>query len=198
MEFRRVLFRSGRLQLPGPGESGENTVPARKLPDICKSMPEGSNIEFVQDEQRMLVRSGRSRFTLSCLPSAEFPSVEDSPSDLQFSCAQQEINRLIDRTAFAMAQQEVRYYLNGMLWEVRPDHLRVVATDGHRMAMCTRPMTVNTEDTVQAILPRKGVMELSRLLDDSESGVDDSLRGKQSGLRKREAKFISRLVDGTV
>lgn len=186
----------GRLQLPVPGESGELTVPARKLLDICKSLPEGSNIEFVQDEQRMLVRSGRSRFTLSCLPAAEFPSVEDGPSDLQFSCAQQEIKRLIDRTAFAMAQQDVRYYLNGMLWEVRSDHLRVVATDGHRMAMCTRPMTVDTDDTVQAILPRKGVLELSRLLDDTESGVDVSLSANHIRLSTGEYTFTSKLVDG--
>src|SRR5690554_1619810 len=186
----------GRLQLPVPGESGELTVPARKLLDICKSLPEGSNIEFVQDEQRMLVRSGRSRFTLSSLPAAEFPSVEDGPSDLQFSCAQQEIKRLIDRTAFAMAQQDVRYYLNGMLWEVCPEHLRVVATDGHRMAMCTRPMVVNTEDTVQAILPRKGVLELSRLLDDTESGVDVSLSANHIRLGTGDYTFTSKLVDG--
>lgn len=186
----------GRLQLPVPGESGELTVPARKLLDICKSLPEGSSIEFIQDEQRMLVRSGRSRFTLSSLPAAEFPSVEDSPSDLQFSCAQQEIKRLIDRTAFAMAQQDVRYYLNGMLWEVCPEHLRVVATDGHRMAMCTRPMVVNTEDTVQAILPRKGVLELSRLLDDTESGVDVSLSANHIRLSTGEYTFTSKLVDG--
>jgi DNA polymerase III subunit beta len=186
----------GRLQLPIPGESGELTVPARKLLDICKSLPEGSNIEFIQDEQRMVVKSGRSRFTLSSLPSADFPNVEDGPSDLQFTCGQQDIKRLIERTAFAMAQQDVRYYLNGMLWEVRPDQLRVVATDGHRMAMCTRPMTVDSQDTVQAILPRKGVLELSRLLEDSEKGVDVSLSANHIRLSTGDYTFTSKLVDG--
>ncbi len=186
----------GRLQLSQAGESGELTLPARKLLDICKSLPEGSDIEFAQEEQRMVVRSGRSRFTLSCLPASDFPNVEDGPSDLQFSCAQQEIKRLIERTAFAMAQQDVRYYLNGMLWEVRADHLRVVATDGHRMAMCTRPVTVDTPDTIQAILPRKGVLELSRLLEESDQPVDVSLSANHIRMSTGDYTFTSKLVDG--
>src|SRR5690606_30313322 len=149
----------GRVQLEEAGESGEITVPARKLVDICRSLPDGSNIEFILEDSRMLVTSGRSRFTLSTLPASAFPNVEDYLGNLQFSCAQEEIKRLIERTAFAMAQQDVRYYLNGMLWEVRQDQLRVVATDGHRMAMCTRAVGVNTSEVIQAILPRKGVME---------------------------------------
>lgn len=186
----------GRLQLSQPGESGELTLPARKLLDICKSLPEGSDIEFTQEEQRMVVKSGRSRFTLSCLPASDFPYVEDGPSDLQFSCAQQEIKRLIERTAFAMAQQDVRYYLNGMLWEVRSDHLRVVATDGHRMAMCTRPVQVDTNETIQAILPRKGVLELSRLLEDSDKPVEVSLSANHIRMGTGDYTFTSKLVDG--
>ncbi len=144
----------GRITLEQPGQSGEITVPARKLVDICRSLPDGSAIEFTQDEARILVKSGRSRFTLSTLPASDFPNVEDAPGNLRFSCAQQEVKRLIERTAFAMAQQDVRYYLNGMLWEVRQDQLRVVATDGHRMAMCTRAVAVKTNEILQAILRR--------------------------------------------
>lgn len=186
----------GRVPVEQGGVAGEITVPARKLVDICKSLPDGSMIEFIQEEQRILVRSGRSRFTLSTLPASDFPNVEDAPGNLQFNCARQEIKRLIERTAFAMAQQDVRYYLNGMLWEVRQDQLRVVATDGHRMAMCTRAVAVNTTDTIQAILPRKGVLELSRLLDDSTDQVEVTLSANHIRVTSVDYTFTSKLVDG--
>lgn len=186
----------GRLSLSEASVDGEITVPARKLVDICRSLPDGSVIEFSEDEGRILVKSGRSRFTLSTLPAADFPNVEDSPGNLRFSCAQHEIKRLIERTAFAMAQQDVRYYLNGMLWEVRQDQLRVVATDGHRMAMCTRTFAINTTEVIQAILPRKGVLELSRLLDDSNAQVEIVLSGNHIRVTSSDYTFTSKLVDG--
>jgi DNA polymerase III subunit beta len=186
----------GRVHLEQAGESGEITVPARKLVDICRSLPDGSKIEFIQEDARIIVKSGRSRFTLSTLPASDFPNVEDSPGNLRFSCAQQEIKRLIERTAFAMAQQDVRYYLNGMLWEVRQDQLRVVATDGHRMAMCTRAIAVDTADVTQSILPRKGVLELSRLLDDSTAQVEVTLSGNHIRVTSVDYTFTSKLVDG--
>ncbi len=186
----------GRVHLDQAGEPGEITVPARKLVDICRSLPDGSKIEFLQEDTRIIVKSGRSRFTLSTLPASDFPNVEDSPGNLRFSCAQQEIKRLIERTAFAMAQQDVRYYLNGMLWEVRQDQLRVVATDGHRMAMCTRAIAVETADVTQAILPRKGVLELSRLLDDSTAQVEVTLSGNHIRVTSVDYTFTSKLVDG--
>lgn len=186
----------GRLQLETAGDSGEITVPARKLVDICRSLQDGVNIEFIVDDGRMIVKSGRSRFTLSTLPAGDFPNVEDAPGNLQFNCAQEEIKRLIERTAFAMAQQDVRYYLNGMLWEVRQDQLRVVATDGHRMAMCTRAVAVNTPDVIQAILPRKGVLELSRLLDDSNAQVEVTLSSNHIRVTSADYTFTSKLVDG--
>ncbi len=98
----------GRIGLEQPGQSGEITVPAKKLVDICRSLPDGSNIEFFQEDSRIIVKSGRSRFTLSTLPASDFPNVEDTPGNLRLSCAQQEIKRLIERTSFAMAQQDVR------------------------------------------------------------------------------------------
>ncbi|RYY77281.1 MAG: DNA polymerase III subunit beta [Gammaproteobacteria bacterium] len=186
----------GRVHLDQAGESGEITVPARKLVDICRSLPDSAKIEFFQEDSRVIVKSGRSRFTLSTLPASDFPNVEDSPGNLRFSCAQQEVKRLIERTAFAMAQQDVRYYLNGMLWEVRQDQLRVVATDGHRMAMCTRAIAVETPDVVQAILPRKGVLELSRLLEDSTAQVEVTLSGNHIRVTSMDYTFTSKLVDG--
>jgi DNA polymerase-3 subunit beta len=186
----------GRVQLDSPGVDGEVTVPARKFADIVRSLPEGADLELSEEEGRVLLKSGRSRFTLSTLPAADFPNVEDGPSDLQFSCQQGEIKRLIDRTAFAMAQQDVRYYLNGMLWEVKPNQLRVVATDGHRMAMCTRTVAVNVTEPVQAILPRKGVLELSRLMDEPEESVDVTLSANHIRVTSEGYTFTSKLVDG--
>src|SRR5690606_34702590 len=186
----------GRVDLEAPGLDGEVTVPARKFLDICRSLPDGSVIEIAEDDQRLILKSGRSRFTLSTLPASDFPNVEDGPGDLQFSCPQREVKHLIDSTAFAMAQQDVRYYLNGMLWEVQQDQLRVVATDGHRMAMCTRPAGVNTAESVQAILPRKGVMELSRLLTDTDALVDIILSANHIRVTSEDYTFTSKLVDG--
>ncbi len=188
----------GRITLESPGQEGEITVPAKKFLDICRSLPEQSVIEFVQSEQKVTVKSGRSRFTLSTLPASEFPNIEQSDNDLSFSCEQSEIRRLIDRTSFAMAQQDVRYYLNGMLFEVRTDSLRVVATDGHRLAMCTRPVNVSDleESLKQAILPRKGVIELARLLNEPEKSVEIILGSNHIRAKTDAFIFTSKLVDG--
>jgi DNA polymerase-3 subunit beta len=186
----------GRVQLPAAGEDGEVTVPARKLVDICKSLPEGSDIEFALGDGKVTVRSGRSRFTLSTLPAREFPSVEDSIGTHQFTVKQGQLRRLIERTAFAMAQQDVRYYLNGMLWELKEGRMRVVATDGHRLAMCTLPSLVDTPDEVQIILPRKGVLELSRLLLAETEDIVVVLGSNHVRATTDEFTFTSKLVDG--
>ncbi|WP_439134672.1 DNA polymerase III subunit beta, partial [Pseudomaricurvus sp.] len=184
-----------RVQLPEAGESGELTVPARKLVDICRSLPDDAVLNFSEENQRVILKSGRSRFTLSTLPANDFPNVEQGPGDLQFSCEQQDIKRLIDRTGFAMAQQDVRYYLNGMLWEVQEGQLRAVATDGHRLAMCTRAVSVSTSDVTQAILPRKGVVELARLLD-GQGSVEVILGANHIRVATEAYTFTSKLVDG--
>ena len=108
----------GRVTLDEVGEEGAITVPAKKLMDICRSLPDGAQIEVEQDDQRVNVRSGRSRFTLSTLPATEFPNVDNIAGEQSFTLAQGSLRRIIDRTSFAMAQQDVRYYLNGILIEV--------------------------------------------------------------------------------
>lgn len=188
----------GRLQLPKAGDSGELTVPARKLVDICKSLPEGSDISFSATDSKVTVKSGRSRFTLSTLPAREFPNVEDSIGTHQLSLKQGQLKRLIDRTGFAMAQQDVRYYLNGMLWELESKRLRVVATDGHRLAMCTlaEKVEVNGEGDTQVILPRKGVLELARLLMDDEEDIGIVIGSNHIRAVTEDFTFTSKLVDG--
>lgn len=189
----------GRVQLEKPGDAGEVTVPARKLLDICKSLPEGSDIDFGVKDSKVTVRSGRSRFTLSTLPAREFPNVEDSIGTHQLTLKQGQLKRLIDRTGFAMAQQDVRYYLNGMLWELDAKNaLRVVATDGHRLAMCTLPdkVKVSGEGGVQVILPRKGVLELARLLIDDDAEIDINIGSNHIRAATKDFTFTSKLVDG--
>lgn len=187
----------GHVELEeAPASQGEITVPARKLVDICKSLPESSQIEFTLDEQRLVIRSGRSRFTLSTLPASDFPSVEGTPGSVELQLKQSELKRIIDRTGFAMAQQDVRYYLNGMLWEVRAGKLRVVATDGHRLAMCTLSSDIEVSDPLQIILPRKGVIELTRLLVDEGGSVTVVIGSNHFRANTGAFQFTSKLVDG--
>lgn len=187
----------GRLSVESVSDTGEITVPARKLVDICRSLPDASTLEFTLDEdQRLLVKSGRSRFTLSTLPANDFPATEVNEGDIQFSCAQSIIKRLIDRTAFAMAQQDVRYYLNGMLWEAENNSLRCVATDGHRLAMCSREIDIQVPTKNQAILPRKGVIELSRLLKEEDASVQVTLSSHHMRVETIDYTLTSKLVDG--
>ena len=180
----------------GAGDSGEVTVPARKLVDICKSLPEGADIDFTVQDNKVTVKSGRSRFTLSTLPAREFPNVEDSMGTHQFTVKQGQLKRLIDRTGFAMAQQDVRYYLNGMLWEIRDKHLRVVATDGHRLAMCTLSGKIDASDDTQVILPRKGVLELARLLLEDDADIAIVIGSNHIRATTQHFTFTSKLVDG--
>lgn len=187
----------GRVALPSPVSApGEVTVPARKLVDICKSLPEGSEIQFTVEDGKVTVRSGRSRFTLSTLPAREFPAVEEGVGTHRFTVKQGQLRRLIDRTAFAMAQQDVRYYLNGMLLELKAGRLRVVATDGHRLAMCTLPSPVPVDEDTQVILPRKGVLELSRLLLEEDQDIAVVLGSNHLRATTDGFTFTSKLVDG--
>ncbi|MEP4145831.1 MAG: DNA polymerase III subunit beta [Halioglobus sp.] len=186
----------GRVQLTSAGDSGELTVPARKLVDICKSLPEGCDISFAAEDSKVTVKAGRSRFTLSTLPAREFPNVEDSMGTHQFTLKQGQLKRLIDRTGFAMAQQDVRYYLNGMLWELKDKQLKVVATDGHRLALCTLPEKIESSDDAQVILPRKGVLELARLLLAEDEEIAIVIGSNHIRATTEEFTFTSKLVDG--
>ena len=169
----------GRVTLEEVTLEGEITVPGKKLMDIVRSLPDGSMIEFEQDEQRINIRSGRSRFTLSSLPATEFPNIEEIAGEQPFTVEQAKLRRVIDRVAFAMAQQDVRYYLNGMLLEVNASSLRSVATDGHRLATCIVEAS-GPETQLQLIVPRKGILELSKLLTEPEAVSYTHLRAHET------------------
>ena len=185
----------GRVRVNQAQTAGAVTVPARKLLDICKALPDDAMLEFALTENKFVVKAGRSRFSLTTLPASEFPNVEEEADTFALTLPQTKLAQLLDSTSFAMAQQDVRYYLNGMLFEISPDYLRVVSTDGHRLALETHEVRNDITSMQQLILPRKGVMELSRLL--SDDGEITLVFG-QNHIRASVADFTftSKLVDG--
>lgn len=183
-----------RITLMQPHEQGAITVPARKFLDICRGLPDGAEISFSLENDRVLVRSGRSRFSLSTLPASDYPNLDDWKSDVEFTLPQATLKRLIEATQFSMAHQDVRYYLNGMMFETEGEELRTVATDGHRLAVCS--MSVGQKlPPHDVIVPRKGVLELFRMLDNSN---DVRLQIGSNNIRAHVGDFIftSKLVDG--
>jgi DNA polymerase-3 subunit beta len=174
----------------------EFTVPARKLLDICRTLPEASVLEFTVEKDQVIIRSGKSRFTLATLPAKDFPSTETSEPVIEFEIAQADLKSLIEDTMFAMAQQDVRYYLNGLLLEVGEHILKAVATDGHRLALKEIQQETDAKDQKQVIVPRKGVMELARLLGDTEDKVRVQISKNHIRMKINSIQFTSKLIDG--
>ncbi len=177
-------------------EPGEITVPARKLLDICKSLPNEALINFTVNDTKALIQSGRSRFSLATLPANDFPALDAINSIYEFEITQNTLRDIIDKTAFAMAQQDVRYYLNGLMLEISANYLRAVATDGHRLAYCEKETSADIADVKQVILPRKGVLELMRLLGDSDDMVKIILGSNHLQVEFNELRLTSKLIDG--
>ena len=177
-------------------EPGEITVPARKLLDICKSLANEAFIKFSVTDNKALVQSGRSRFSLTTLAAKDFPALDAINSIYEFEIPQKTLRDIIDKTAFAMAQQDVRYYLNGLMLEVSSNYLRAVATDGHRLAYCEKVTNADIADIKQVILPRKGVLELVRLLGDTENSVKVTLGSNHLQVEFDGLRLTSKLIDG--
>jgi DNA polymerase III subunit beta len=177
----------------GVETEGEITVPGRKLLDICKALPEGADIKLVQDGDRITLSAGRSRFTLSTLPASEFPTIEEVTGQQRLKLGQSDLKRLLDKTQFSMAHQDVRYYLNGLLIEAKNGELRAVATDGHRLALAE--MKTDIDGDVQVIVPRKGVLELSRLLH-GDGEVTVAIGTNHIQVELDNIRFTSKLIDG--
>ncbi len=173
---------------------GEITVSGRKLLDICRALPEGATVDLSVSGEKVIVRAGRSKFSLATLPAAEFPTVEDIKAGQTVTVDQSVLGRLIEKTHFSMAQQDVRYYLNGMLLETGGKHLRAVATDGHRLALCEAEVDTAVDEQ-QVIVPRKGVLELQRLLS-GEGSVDVELGENHVRIQLEGIRFTSKLIDG--
>jgi DNA polymerase-3 subunit beta len=175
--------------------NGEITVSGRKLLDICRALPEGAEVKVSLSGEKLSVRAGRSKFNLVTLPAAEFPVVEDIKAGQTINVSQASLGRLIEKTHFSMAQQDVRYYLNGMLLETGGKYLRAVATDGHRLALCQADLDGDDLEEQQVIVPRKGVLELQRLMS-GEGNLDIELGSNHIRIQLDGIRFTSKLIDG--
>ncbi len=178
--------------------AGTTTIPARKFFDLCRASTEDSRIDLVVQENRAVVRSNRSRFTLSTLPADDFPRVDE----INEVCAINELSkstlkRLLNKTQFSMALQDVRYYLNGLLLELEDNQIRFVATDGHRLSYARHSLNQSySDEKIQVIIPRKAVLELSRLLDDTDDSVSISIGSNHLRVSVGELTMTTKLIDG--
>ncbi|KPZ69274.1 MULTISPECIES: DNA polymerase III subunit beta [Shewanella] len=185
----------GQAAIQGEVETGRTTVPAKKLLDIVKSLPEQVEIKIEQQDNKWLLRSGRSRFSLATLPASDYPNVEAFEADIEFSLKQGTLKSIIDSTQFSMANQDVRYYLNGLLFETAGNSLKAIATDGHRLALSHRNIDISLPEK-QVIVPRKGVVEMSRLLESEDSEITIAIGDSAIRATTQNAVFTSKLVDG--
>jgi len=175
---------------------GEVTIPARKLFDIVRALPDGARIDLKLNGDRVALNAGRSRFTLTTLPASEFPTVDEIELVEKVSLPEEALRDLMERTAFAMANQDVRYYLNGMLLDLQEHTLRCVATDGHRLAMKETQLQSSVSTRRQIIIPRKGVNELVGLLETGEGQVELEFGRNHLRVRRGDVVFTSKLIDG--
>jgi len=175
--------------------AGEITVPGRKLLDICRALPESAEVSISVSGDKLNVKSGRSRFSLMTLPAAEFPRVGDINAGQTLSVSQATLAKLLDKTHFSMAQQDVRYYLNGLLLETGQKWLRAVATDGHRLALCEVELDEQKMPEQQVIVPRKGVLELQRLIG-GEGELQIELGSNHIRIQLEHIRYTSKLIDG--
>ncbi len=177
-------------------QDGETTIPARKLFEIVRALPDGSKVTVSQAGDKVTVQAGRSRFTLASLPANDFPSIDEIEATERVDVPEAALKELIERTAFAMAQQDVRYYLNGLLFDLRDKALRCVATDGHRLAMCEAPLETGAQTKRQIIVPRKGVQELQRLLEGGDRNLELEVGRNHIRVKRDDVTFTSKLIDG--
>lgn len=179
--------------------NGAVTVGARKLQDILRSLPDSAEVSLNLEEKRLQVKAGKSRFNLQTLPAEDFPRMALSEGEIQkIAVTQKQFRRLLAQTQFSMAAQDVRYYLNGLLLLVEGDELRAVATDGHRLAYAS--MQLEGGDLAlprqELILPRKTVLELSRLLSESDEPLQIELTSNQIRFQFGNINLVSKLIDG--
>jgi len=176
-------------------QEGEVTIPGRKLLDICRALSDDAQIKLDVVGDKATLKSGRSRFTLATLPAADFPTVDSMTAEQSVVLEQSAMKRLLEKSHFSMAHQDVRYYLNGLLFEIDAGKLRAVATDGHRLATCQVKTESDATGAHQVIVPRKGVLELQRLLGD-EGTVTLAIGSNHIQAQVGGIRFTSKLIDG--
>lgn len=179
----------------GGREPGATSVSARKLLDICRALPEGAAMRFGGQSGRLALEAGSGRFVLGALAAEEFPVVGDVADGLRFEIKRDVLEELFRRTSFAMAQQDVRHYLTGLLLEVGGERLRAVSTDGHRLALADAREAPKVSGEQSVIIPRKAVMELERLLGQAEETVTVTLSPRHARFELGTLTLTSKLID---
>src|SRR5213594_2557401 len=188
---------TARSALMAGGDPRAVTVGARKLVDILRALPEDTEVTLQQQDKRLLVKAGKSRFTLQTLPAEDFPRLARPAGEAaRFVLSQKALKSLLGLVQYAMAQQDIRYYLNGLLMVVEEGQLKLVATDGHRLAYASREVGGKNLSKQEVILPRKTIIELSKLLEDSDDSVAIELSSAQAKFRFGNVVLVSKLVDG--
>jgi len=178
-----------------PTFNGAITVPARKLLDICRLLPSGAEIKFEQHDDKIKILSNRSRFSVSCLPADNYPEFAESLLENQFFINAGKLKKALDKTVFCMANQDVRYYLNGLLLNISNSKLKLVASDGHRLSIYEDQLEQPAGFEARIILPRKGVLELSRLLDDHDAELKVEFSANNIRIYINNLIFSAKLVD---
>jgi DNA polymerase-3 subunit beta len=187
---------TARSALSAGGEAKAITVGARKLVDILRALPDGADVTLQQQEKRLLVKAGKSRFTLQTLPAEDFPRLAKPAGEAaRFSLGQKALRRLLGLVQYAMAQQDIRYYLNGLLMVVEDGQLKLVATDGHRLAYAATALSGGLPRQ-EVIVPRKTVIELSKLLAENDEEINVEVSATQAAFRFGTIELVSKLIDG--
>jgi DNA polymerase III subunit beta len=172
------------------------TLPGKKFLDICRSLPEESTVELIEDNGRITVSCGRSRFVMTSLPAKEFPRSPEQQPIMHLEIKQSALRKLIEKTSFAIPQQDVRQYLNGLLFEIKDGFMQTLATDGHRLAVHSITAPIVDSSFAQVIIPRKGVFELLRLLEDSNEDISISFNSNLVHIKSHDFVLISKLING--
>jgi DNA polymerase III subunit beta len=187
---------TARTPLQATGDTKAITVGARKLVDILRALPEGAELTLQPQDKRLQVKAGKSRFTLQTLPAEDFPRLAKPAGEAaKFSISQKALRRLLGLVQYAMAQQDIRYYLNGLLMVVEDAQLKLVATDGHRLAYAATALGGGVHRQ-EVIVPRKTVLELCKLLADSDEEVNVEVSATQAAFRFGAVELVSKLIDG--
>ena len=183
-------------ELGGDGENFTTTVGARKLIDILRSMPGDQVVSLESSAAKLILKGGKSKFTLQTMPAEDFPLVQESANfGPVFSVPQKTLKSLLGRVSFAMALHDIRYYLNGILFVAEGNQLSLVATDGHRLAFASATLDVEVPQQ-EVILPRKTVLELQRLLSDADGAIDMQFANNQARFSFGGMEFVTKLVEG--
>ena len=182
--------------LDGDAGNFTTTVGARKLIDILRSMPGDQTVSLESNQNKLILKGGKSRFTLQTLPAEDFPLVQEAANfGPSFSVPQKTLKELLGQVSFAMAVHDIRYYLNGILFVAEGKQLSLVATDGHRLAFSSATLDVEVPRQ-EVILPRKTVLEMQRLLSDKEGAIEMQFAGNQAKFSFEGMEFVTKLVEG--